>query len=90
MQQNDSLADGLLTPGHERYLHYVFVEAEHDPENAPVVMWSNGGESRLTAAIPMDNPYCSCELTRRCRAGLLQPRRLHDGDGAPGVATVFR
>ena len=22
------------------------------------------GESRLTAAVPMDNPYCSCELTR--------------------------
>ena len=22
------------------------------------------GESRLTAAIPMDNPYCSCKLTR--------------------------
>ena len=22
------------------------------------------GESRLTAAIPMSNPYCSCKLTR--------------------------
>ena len=22
------------------------------------------GESWLTAAIPMDNPYCSCKLTR--------------------------
>ena len=22
------------------------------------------GESRLTAAIPMDNPHCSCKLTR--------------------------
>ena len=25
--------------------------------------------SRLTAAIPMKNPYCSCKLTRSCHAG---------------------
>ena len=28
------------------------------------VSFLGGGESRLTAAIPMDNPYCSCERTR--------------------------
>ena len=30
----------------------------------------------LTAATPMDNPYCSCKLTRRCRAARAT-RRLH-------------
>ena len=30
-------------PGRERFLHYIFVEAEHSPETAPVVLWSNGG-----------------------------------------------
>ena len=36
-------AEESPTPGHERYLHYVFVEAENDPVNAPVVLWTNGG-----------------------------------------------
>ena len=37
------------------------------------------GESRLTAAIPMDNPYCSCKLTHvrsGCSSGRTQPERL--------------
>eukprot|EP01046_Picozoa_sp_COSAG06_P026224 COSAG06_NODE_2247_length_7259_cov_24.660506_2_plen_206_part_00 len=32
-----------VVPGKERYLHYVFVEAENSPATAPVVLWSNGG-----------------------------------------------
>jgi carboxypeptidase C (cathepsin A) len=36
-------AEETSTPGHERYLHYVFVEAENSPETAPVVLWTNGG-----------------------------------------------
>ena len=38
-------------------------------ETLPVedrVPWSWKGESRPTAAIPMENPYCSCGLTRPC------------------------
>lgn len=36
-------AEKTQTPGHERMLHYVFVEAENNPETAPVVLWTNGG-----------------------------------------------
>ena len=36
-------AEETPTPGHERKLHYVFVEAENSPETAPVVLWTNGG-----------------------------------------------
>ena len=32
-----------VVPGKERYLHYIFVEAENNPADAPVVLWSNGG-----------------------------------------------
>ena len=34
------------------------------PRPAPVVASASSGESWLTAAIPMDNPYCNCKLTR--------------------------
>jgi carboxypeptidase C (cathepsin A) len=36
-------AEDVTTPGHEKFLHYVFVEAENSPETAPVVLWTNGG-----------------------------------------------
>ena len=36
-------AEEATTTGHERFLHYVFVEAENSPETAPVVLWTNGG-----------------------------------------------
>ena len=44
------------------------------------------GESRLTAAIPVDNPCCSCRLTRvrsRCRRDLRA--ELHGDGDVPGA-----
>ena len=46
--------------------------------NITHTLCNNPGESRLTAAIPVDNPYCSCKLTR-VRVALHRPsvhRRL--------------
>ena len=49
-----------------------------------------GESSRLTAATPMENPYCSCKLTRvrpavRGRDG----RRAQGAGGHPGVHASF-
>ena len=42
------------------------------------------GEPWPTAAIPMENPYCSCELTRvRPRCSRLQPSWLRQGGFVP-------
>jgi len=30
-------------PNSEKHVHYWFVESEHDPKNAPVFFWTNGG-----------------------------------------------
>lgn len=30
-------------PNTEKHLHYWFIESEHDPKNAPVFFWTNGG-----------------------------------------------
>ena len=38
--------------------------------NPSFIVWAAAGKSWLTAAIPMENPHCSCMLTRVCsRAG---------------------
>ena len=34
---------GTPTAGHERRLHYILVLAVNDPQDAPVVLWTNGG-----------------------------------------------
>jgi hypothetical protein len=34
--------------------HYMFIEAEHNPEQAPVLLWSNGGVKLPPAGV------CSC------------------------------
>jgi cathepsin A (carboxypeptidase C) len=33
----------LDLPSSQKHLFYWLVEAENDPENAPVVLWTNGG-----------------------------------------------
>ena len=46
------------------------------------------GESWLTAAIPMENPCCGCELTRvrsRCRPAGGAGRDNHTGRGGEGT-----
>ena len=30
-------------PNTDKHLHYWFIESEHDPKNAPVFFWTNGG-----------------------------------------------
>ena len=42
-------------------------------------------ESWLTAAIPMDNPYCSCKLTRVLPQGRRLPFYGHAESGRRGV-----
>ena len=34
----------LNITGTAKRLHYLFVEAQSNPENAPVVLWLNGGK----------------------------------------------
>ena len=53
-------------------------DARRPPLPAPARRWS--GESWLTAAIPVDNPCCSCTLTR----SLHSPRAPGRSGGAPG------
>ena len=53
-------------PGHLSNVSVTVID-HHEapvPEIFQVVGSHNGEWSRLTAAIPMDNPYCSCKLTR--------------------------
>ena len=57
----------------------------HRPDHVQLRPGVQPGESWLTAAIPMDSPYCSCKLTRvraggrlvhPDRAGLHRPHRV--------------
>ena len=34
---------GYLSASNTSHLHYWFVASENDPENAPTVLWLNGG-----------------------------------------------
>ena len=36
-------SDNIFGRPHDVYMHYVFIEAEESPEEAPLVLWSNGG-----------------------------------------------
>jgi carboxypeptidase C (cathepsin A) len=33
----------MRLPNTDKHLHYWFIESEHDPKNAPVFFWTNGG-----------------------------------------------
>ena len=66
-------AEETPTPGHERKLHYVFVEAENSPETAPVVLWTNGGPGcsslegymmEMGPLVPDENDPAGQRLTR--------------------------
>ena len=51
-------------------------------------------ESRLTAAIPMDDPYCSCKLTRvrsfrPCQPATFSPLRLRTGLEGSRLAIAY-
>ena len=63
-------AEETSTPGHERYLHYVFVEAENSPETAPVVLWTNGGSSKVRYQ-GVDLSFCVVASTTLRRTHLL-------------------
>ena len=34
------------------------------PKTLLAIVYDDAGESRPTAAVPMENPYCSCKRTR--------------------------
>ena len=64
--------------------------SERPDEPAEAEVPDKGGESRPTAAIPMENPYCSCKLTRvQPRAGRLEQFLPGGGEAADsGQPTV--
>ena len=63
--------------------HYMFIEAEHNPEQAPVLLWSNGGEFSprlefVRAAVLPAPLTCRC----RSRTGGVLVFRVVRGAGA--------
>ena len=36
-------SDNIFGREHDVYMHYVFIQAEENAEEAPLVLWSNGG-----------------------------------------------
>ena len=57
-----SISDGLLTFLNPWSMRQALVDVAGMLTNFSTVQAR--GPPRLTAAIPMDNPYCSCKLTR--------------------------
>jgi len=49
----------IKLPNTEKHLHYWFIEAEHDPQNAPLFFWTNGGPgcSSLLGLFEEIGPY---------------------------------
>ena len=50
---------------------------------------SGGVQPWLTSAIPMENPYCSCKLTRRAGRADLAIGALRDDDGFADWGAVY-
>ena len=80
-------SDCDATRTHEHRMALIISEcAPAEAKEAQLGFWERSGQPRPTAAIPMDNPYRSCKLTRVLRAA----PPLHKGTPVgTAIRTVF-